>query len=701
MTGSSTKISTNPSMNTSSSLSTNPLLGTWDNYEELPPFQSIKAEHFKPAFDYAMQEQRVEVERLTSNSLPPTFENTVAALDRCGERFNRIESLFSNLLGSLSSDSLRAIELELAPVLAAFNTEIFGNTALFARIESIVKDPVQRKALTEEQNELLMRFHTDFVRSGAQLEGEKKRRFGEIRKQLAELTARFSQNVLAHESNFALELQAADLDGLPPSLIEAAAQAAKERKSKSPYVITLSRSLVTPFLSFSTRRDLRKKIFEAWTRRGETLAEHNNLPIIKQILTLRKELAQLLGYQNFADYAMADRMAATPAAAKNLVLQAWEPAKKKAAQELAQMAAIARREGMNEALEAWDWRFYAEKVRAEMYALSDQELKPYFTLGNMTQALFDTAQRLFGLRFKPVENAKLYHPDARLYEVTEHNGAKIGFFLADNFARTDKQGGAWMSLYRMQTRNTQSGVSRYPIISNNNNFARAADPDKSLLSLDDVRTLFHEFGHGLHGLLSNTNYGRLSGTNVLQDFVELPSQLFEHWGTNPQQLRKFARHYQTDVPIPEHLIEKIQAASTFNMGFETVEYCACCLVDLELHQVDEPANLDINRFERETLEKIGMPREIVMRHRLPHFHHLFSGENYAAGYYVYLWAEVLDADAFEAFLEAGDVFDHSTATSLRKHVYGAGASVAPMKTYKAFRGRAPKVEPMLKDRGLL
>lgn len=689
-------------------LEPNPLLTGWDDEGQFPPFAQTNVDHFKPAFLQAMQDKRAEIAAIADNLEAPTFENTIAALDRAGGSYSRISQFFGNLLSSLSSDELRAVELELAAELAVFENEVLSNQKLFERIEvlaaSVEKNPTTAAPYTEEQLELLHRFHLDFVRAGARLKGNDKERFSKIVSQLAELTARFSQNVMAEESAYELPLQESDLEGLPQFVIDSARQTAQERKSSAPFVITLSRSLVVPFLTYSTRRDLREKAFKDWTRRGELTQAHNNLPLIKEILVLRREMAQLMGYKNFADFACADRMAGTPQAAKELVLKAWAPAKQKAAAELAELTDLARAEGMTESLQAWDWRFYSEKLRAAKYNLSDEECKPYFALGNMTRAMFETANKLFGLQFKRIEGAPLYHPDVTLYEVTEqvHQGESglVGYFLADNFARKDKSGGAWMSTYRTQTRNTVNGQARYPVISNNNNFARAADPDKSLLSLDDVRTLFHEFGHGLHGLLANVNYDRISGTNVLQDFVELPSQLFEHWGTDPQMLRQYAKHVETGAAIPEHLIEKIQLTATFDMGFSTVEYASCCLIDLELHQIDDPAAIDLSAFERDYLQQIGMPSQIVLRHRLPHFGHLFSGNYYAAGYYVYLWAEVLDADAWDAFIEAGNVFDQATAKRLRKHIYAAGASVAPMKTYLAFRGKEPSVEPMLRGRGL-
>ena len=679
----------------------NPLVKSWDSSGEFPPFSQVKPEHFEPAFKIAMDAQRAELALIANHAdgtiADPTFANTIEAFDRTGARLSRITLLFENLIDSASTPDLQQVELALAGPRAAFATEVLTNTALFQRIDALF---VKQDALglTEEQRQLLNRFHLDFVRAGARLSGPAKQKLGEIIERLAQLSAKFSQNVLGSENAFTLELKGpSDTAGLPDYLIAAAKEAAIERNMPDTHVITLSRSLVVPFLTFATNRALRKQAFQAWTQRAENDARFDTRPLIKEILALRLAQANLLGYKSFADYACDDRMARTPEAARQLVEQAWEPAKRKANAELRDMSVLAKAQGMSEPIEPWDWRFYAEKVRQERYAITDEETKPFFSLRNMNAAMFDCATQLFGITFNLLPDAPAYHPDVKTYQVSGQSGNVIGYFLADNFSRQSKRGGAWMSAYRTQAFSLDN---RLPIISNNNNFARAKDPDLTLLSVSDVTTLFHEFGHGLHGLLSQVHSQRLSGTNVLQDFVELPSQLMEHWAMNEQVLKKHARHYLTNEPISSALLAKIKAAERFNQGFETSEYCACALVDLSLHQQTDIENLDLNQFETTELNRLGMPQGIVMRHRLAHFGHLFSGNYYAAGYYVYLWAEVLDADAFDAFEEAGDIFDAATAKRLKECIYAAGGSVDPMTTYLAFRGRAPTVAPMLRNRGL-
>jgi peptidyl-dipeptidase Dcp len=488
-----------------------------------------------------------------------------------------------------------------------------------------------------------------------------------------------------------------DLAGLPGWLRDAAREAARQGGHADAWWISISRSIVVPFLEASERRDLRERAFRLWTQRGELDAAHDNRPVAREILKLRHELARLHGFRHFADYALTDRMAKTPAAVALLLDRVWGPAKAKAARERDALQAMARACGAAHAIEPWDWRYYAEKVRRERYELDDAEVKPYFVLDRMLEAAFDCATRLFGIRFVPRPDLKAYHPDVRVYEVQDATGSGVALFLSDNFMRPTKRGGAWMSSYRDQSR--LHGA--LPIVVNNNNFAKAPEGEPTLLSADDVRTLFHEFGHGLHGMLSQVTYERLSGTGVLRDYVELPSQLFEHWAFEPQVLKRHARHAVTGAPIPDALIERLRESRRFNQGFETVEYAACALVDMALHGVDDPDGVDIAAFEAAELERIGMPREIVMRHRLPHFDHLFAGSWYAAGYYVYLWAEVLDADAYQAFVEAGDVFDPAIAARLLRCVYAAGGSVDPAATYRAFRGRDPAIEPMLADRGLI
>ncbi|PCE22509.1 peptidase M3 [Paraburkholderia acidicola] len=671
----------------------NPLLQDWQTPYQLPPFAQIKPEHFAPAFVTLFAEHLAEIDALAAHPEAPTFENTVAAFDAAGARLARVRLAFENLCLSESPPALQAVEREMAPLLAAHDSKVSMHAAFFARLDAVHGQASQLE-LNEEQQRLLQRLHTDFVRTGATLQGAPRARFAAIAERLADLYTQFSQNVLADESSYQLPLKTeADLAGLPDFLRAAARNAAQERGVDG-YVITLSRSLVVPFLTRSTRRDLRETAWRAWTSRGETPGRDNR-PLAREILMLRQEQARLLGYDSFADYALADRMAGKPAAVHDLFSQVWEPAKASAEQERQALVAQAAALGEPTDIEPWDWYFLAEKVRMARYTLDDAEVKPYFSLDAMIGAMFDCAGRLFGVRFVEQTGIPLYHPDVRLWEV-QRGDEQVGVFLADNFARPNKKGGAWMSVYRKQTRN---GGAATPIVVNNNNFARGGD-GPTLLSFDDVRTLFHEFGHGLHGLLSSVSYSRLSGTWVPQDYVELPSQLMENWATVPDVLAKHARHVTTGEPIPAALIERIRASQTFNLGFETVAYTSSALIDMALHSHDDPAAIDIASFEAQERERLQVPREVGLRHRLPHFAHIFSGDSYAAGYYVYMWAEVLEAEAFDAFEEAGDAFDPVLADKLQRYIYSAGDSREQRAAFRAFRGRDPQAAPMLRKRGL-
>ncbi len=545
---------------------------------------------------------------------------------------------------------------------------------------------------------LLERHHLRLVRAGARLGAEQKERMAAINERLATLHTLFGQNVLNDEREWRLVLDEADLDGLPGFARAAAAQAAAERELPGRYVVTLARSSIEPFLTFSSRRDLRRIAHQAWTARGTHPGAADNTPLIREIMTLRAEQARLLGYQDFAAYRLDDSMAKTADAVEHLLLEVWDPAKKKARAERAALEELARAEGLNEALEPWDWRYYAEKVRRAQYDLDETEVKPYFVLDNMVAAAFDTAGHLFGLTFAVRDDLPVYHPDVRVWEVRDQGGNHVGLFLHDNFARPGKHSGAWSSRYRDQ-QNLDGPVT--PIVTNNNNFSKSdfAGGEPTLLSFDDAETLFHEFGHGLHTLLSRVRYPSQSGTAVRRDFVEFPSQIFEHWMSVPENLRKYARHYQTGEPIPEALMGRLIAARTFNEGFATVEYTASALIDLELHRDPHPENLEPDRFEREFLKAYEVPSEIGLRHRPAHFQHLFAGGGYAAGYYAYLWAEVLDADGFAAFTETGNVFDPALAARL-KDIYSSGDTRDPMELYRAFRGRDPDIAALLRQRGL-
>ena len=669
----------------------NPLLEAWSTPFGLPPFERIHPEDFSAAFTLAEAQHLAEIAAIAENPDPATFANTIEALERSGKSLQRVSAVFYNLVSSLGGKALEALDMALSPQQARHWTQISLNPALFQRVATLFaqRDSLQ---LAEDQSRLLERVHLNFVRRGAALAPAAKARMAEISERLAVLTTTFGQNVLHDEREWTLPLAETDLDGLPGFVIEGAAQAAAARGLPG-HVITLSRSLVEPFLTFSKRRDLRRIAHAAWSSRGAHPGPHDNRALIPEILALRAERARLLGYGSFADLKLADTMAGTPQAVQDLLAEVWEPAKHKAAGERDRLQEAAREEGMNDALQAWDWRYYAEKVRAKDYAIDETEVKSYFKLENLQQAAFDTATRLFGLTFKKLEDAPVYHPDVQVYEVRDGD-AHLGLFMTDHFARPDKRSGAWMSSFRDQEA-LDEPVS--PIIINNNNFAKSSP---TLLSFDDARTLFHEFGHGLHGLLSKVRYPSQSGTSVRQDFVELPSQIYEHWAELPEVLRRYARHHETGEPLPEALIERLLKARGFNQGFGTVEYTSAALIDMALHADPAPERIDVDAFETAFLAQIGMPAEIQLRHRPTQFQHLFTGDSYAAGYYSYMWAEVLDADGFEAFTEAGNPFDPAFAARL-KTLLSAGDTRDPMALYIAFRGRPPSTAALLRDRDLV
>ncbi len=668
----------------------NPLLAAWTTPFGMPPFDLIRPEHFVPAFDRAMREHLDEIALIAADPAAPDFANTIEAMQRAGRLLERVSMVFSNLVVSLGGAALEAVDVEMSPKLAQHGMRVSLDPALFGRVDRL---HARRGTLglVEDQMRLLERVHLGFIRSGAALAPAEKARMTAITERLAVLHTQFGQNVLHDEKAWHLPLAETDLDGLPDFARLGARQAAAARGLEGA-IVTLSRSSIDPFLTFSDRRDLRQAAYEAWIARGTHPGPHDNRMLIPELLALRAEKARLLGYANFADFRLADTMAGTPEAAVGLLAEVWEPAKRKAAMERDRLLAVARAEGFNGALAPWDWRYYAEKVRRADYAIDEAKIKPYFPLATMQRAVFDTATRLFGIDFTPVPDAPVYHPDVRAYEVRDASG-HVGVFLADNHARDDKRSGAWMSSYRDQER-LDGPVS--PIIVNNNNFAKS---DPTLLSFDDARTLFHEFGHALHGLLSQVRYPGQSGTSVRRDFVEFPSQVYEHWFALPETLRQYARHVETGEPIPEAMITRLLAARGFNQGFGTVEFTASALIDMELHRHPAPETIDIDAFEREFLARIGMPAEIGIRHRPAHFQHLFAGGGYAAGYYSYMWAEVLDADGFEAFKEAGDPFDPATAARLHT-VLSAGDTRDPMDLYVAFRGRPPSTAALLQGRDL-
>jgi peptidyl-dipeptidase Dcp len=671
----------------------NPLLAAWSGPFEVPPFGHIAPAHFRPAFEHAMAEQRATLARLAAEPESPSFDNTIAAMERSGRALARVENLFSLLAGADADDAIMAIEREMAPLLAAHRNAIFTDPALFRRID----DLHARRAdldLTAEQARVLERYHLAFRRAGAGLDAAGKRRLGEIVQRLAALGAAFGQNVLADEQGYALALEPEDLAGLPEFVRAAAKRAGEEHGRAGGHVVTLGRSSVEPFLQFSPRRDLREKLFAAWVARGDGGA-HDNNDMIAEIVALRAERARLLGYASFADYALDDAMAKTPAAARGLLAAVWAAARPRALAERDALQAMVHAEGGNFRLAPWDWRYYAEKLRKVRHDLDEADLKPYLALDNIIEAAFFTANRLFGLTFAPRTDVPVWRPEVRVWEVSGPRG-HVGLFFGDYFARPTKRSGAWMMSLREQQK--LSGDVR-PLVVNVMNFSKAADGEPTLLSFDDARTLFHEFGHALHGLLSDVTYPMIAGTNVPGDFVELPSQLYEHWLTRPEILQRFARHHRTGEPMPEDLMARLIAARNFNQGFLTSEYLSSAFVDLDFH--DGRDAVEAAEVETATRAHMRMPDEIVLRHRPPHFQHVFAGEGgYAAGYYDYLWSEVLDADAFAAFEATGDVFDPALARRLHDYVYAAGNSRDPAEAYRAFRGALPGPDALLRKRGL-
>ena len=673
----------------------NPLLQEWIAPYGLPPFSELRAEHFVPAFDEALPAHLAEIHAIASNPESASFDNTMKTFDASGRLAVRLANLLSNLVLSETSPELQAVERAMAPRQAAHENAIYMNAALFQRIDSLYEVRATL-ALDAEQLRLLERVHLDFVRCGAKLPAASRARYAEVTQELASLFAQFGQNVLADEAAFALELKGdADLAGLPPFLLATTGAAAEERGLHGSHVVTLSPSVAEPFLTFSSRRDLRKLVWTARIARGAHAGPHDNRPVVARIVALRQEQAELLGYQTYADYQLADRMAPDIAAVSKLLTQAWEPAKTKADIDRKQLIDMALALGEPTKLAAWDWLYLSEKVRQQRYDLDDALIKPYFSLDNMINAMFDCANRLFGIKFVEQIGHLLHHPEARLWEVRSADDALIGLFIGDNFARTSKRSGAWMSVFRSQSGH---GGGTLPIVINNNNFGKA---NPTLLSFDDVRTLFHEFGHGLHGLLSTAKYERLAGTSVLTDYVELPSQLFENWAENEDVLKTHASHFETGEPMPAQLMLKLQSARRFNQAWTTIQYVGPALMDMALHSLPRGTVVDTDAFEAHQCKVLGVPDDIGLRHHLSHFDHLFANTYYAAGYYVYMWAEVLEADAFDAFTEAGDAFDAATANRLFRHVYSAGNTVEPAEAYRAFRGRDATVEPLLRKLGLM
>jgi peptidyl-dipeptidase Dcp len=681
-----------------SATAANPLLAPWSGpYGGVPPFDQAKVEHLKPALEAGMAEQLSEIDRITANPEAPTFDNTIAAMERAGRMLDRVDTVYGIFSSTLNDEAVQAVEREMAPRLAAFSDQVTQNEKLFERIAAVYETR-EKSGLTPEQQRLTWLYYTNFVRAGAKLDPAAKKELSEINQKLATLFTKFGQNVLADENDGQIVIEnEAELAGLPASVKAGAAQVAESRGQKGKWVIANTRSSIEPLLTYADRRDLREKAWRMFVNRGDNGGATDNNAIIGEILALRAQRAKLLGYQTHAHWRLENTMAKNPERAMELMEAVWTPAVARVREEVADMQAIADKEGAGIKIEPWDYRYYAEKVRKDKYDLDETQITPYMQLENLREGMFYMAKELFGFHFKPVDPAKVpvYHPDVRVWEVNDAAGKLVGLWYFDPYARKGKRSGAWMNAYRPQERFDGEVKT---IVSNNSNFVKGSPGEPVLISWTDAETLFHEFGHALHGLSSNVNYPSVSGTRVARDYVEFPSQVLEHWLSTPEILNRYALHYQTGKPIPKELVEKIKRAGTFNQGFDTVEYLSSALIDMKLHLAGAQ-EIDADKFERETLAALGMPAEIVMRHRTPQFMHVFSGDGYSAGYYSYLWSDTLTADAWEAFTEAGGPWDKAVAKRLRENVFSVGNTIDPADGYRAFRGRDAGIDALMRKRG--
>ncbi len=675
----------------------NPLLERWVGpYGGVPAFDKVQVEQFKPAIEAAMEQARGEIAAIANNPAAPTFENTLVALEDMGRALGNVMTVYGVWSSTMSGPEFQAIEREMAPKLAAFMDEIAQNEKLFRRVEAVYTSPEKAK-LSPEQQRLSWLRYTNFVRAGAKLDAASKKRLADINQRLASLYTSFSQNVLADEEGYTVVIEKEeDLAGLPDSVRAGAAAAAEARGMKGKWVITNTRSAMEPFLTYSSRRDLREKVWRNYVNRGDNGDARDNNQIISEVLQLRAERAKLLGYATHAHWRLENTMARTPERAMTLMEAVWTPAVARVREEVADMQAIVNKEGGKFKVAPWDYRYYAEKVRKAKYDLDQNEVKPYLQLEKLREGMFWVSGELFGFSFTQVTDVPVYHPDVRVWEVKDKaSGRHIGLWYFDPYARQGKRSGAWMNAYRRQERYKGEVTT---IVSNNSNFVKGQPGEPVLISWEDASTLFHEFGHALHGLNSNVTYPSLAGTAVARDYVEFPSQLLEHWLSTPEVLNRYALHAQTGKPIPPELVARIEKASTFNQGFATVEYLASALVDMKLHLAGATP-IDADAFERDTLKALGMPEEIVMRHRTPQFGHVFAGDGYSAGYYSYLWSDTLTADAFEAFTEGKGAYDRAVAERLRKHVFSVGNTIDPAEGYRAFRGKEAGIDALMRKRG--
>ena len=680
----------------------NPFFTEYGTSFKIPPFSQINEEHFLPAFVKGMEMHNEEINDIIENKEEPSFENIIVAMERSGSLLSRVSAVFFNLSGSTTNPKIQEIEKEISPKLSSHYDSISLNPEIFKKVK-ILWESIDSFDLSLEERKILEETYKRFVRSGALLEGSDKKRYAEINQDITKLSVQFSQNLLAETNDFELILDKADLLGLPSDIVDLAKLESenkfsknKDDKYKDKYVFTVQRSSMYPFLTYSTRRDLREKLYKGYIQRGDNNNEYDNKEITSKIASLRVEKANILGFESHAHYVLDNTMAKTPEAVYGLLNQLWAPALKRAKNELNEMQILANEEGNNFEIASWDWWHYAEKVRKDKYDLDEEEIKEYFTLDNTIDGIFKTSNKLFGLTFEEKFDLDLYHPDARVWEVKDSDGSHVGLYIGDYYTRSSKRGGAWMSSFKSQS--NFDGKER-PIIVNVCNFPPPSKDKPSLLSFEHVTTLFHEFGHGLHGLLTNTNYKSLSGTAVSRDFVEFPSQVLEHWASEPELLKSYAKHYETGEVISDELIEKMQNASKFNQGFANTEYLAASFLDMDWHTLTTTELQDTNAFEEQSLKKIGLIDEIVSRYRTTYFQHIFT-HSYSAGYYSYIWAAVLDSDAFAAFKDSGDVFNENLANKYREFILEKGGTEEPMKLYRSFKGDDPDISALLEDRGL-
>ena len=673
------------------STDSNPFFSEFKTEFGAPPFDKIKIEHYEPAFKKGIEEQNQNIQAIIDNKQEPDFENTIVALDNSDPILSRVSAIFFNMTDAETTDELTQLSIKIAPVLSEHNDNIYLNQALFKKVNAVYQKKETAK-LTTEQSRLLDETYKSFVRSGANLDNQKQAHLREINKELSTLGITFSNNILNENNSFKLVVdKKEDLAGLPDWFCESAAQEAKADGKEGKWLFTLHNASRLPFLQYAENRALREKMYKAYINRGNNNDKNDNKKIITQIVSLRLEKAQLLGFDCYSNFVLDNTMAKNSETVMAFLNNLWQYSLPKAKEEAAELQKLMDKEGKNEKLEAWDWWYYTEKLRKEKYNLDEEETKPYFKLENVRQGAFDVAHKLYGITLTPLKNIPVYHPDVEVFEVKDADGSHLGVFYVDYFPRPGKSGGAWMSNYREQHGNIR------PLVCNVGSFTKPVGDTPSLLTLDEVETLFHEFGHGLHGLLTKCNYAGISGTNVVRDFVELPSQIMEHWATEPEVLKMYAKHYKTGESMPDSLINKLLKQKTFNQGFMTTELLAAAILDMNLHNLKDVKGLDVVAYEKEAMNKLGLITEIAPRYRTTYFNHIIGG--YAAGYYSYLWANVLDSDAFEAFKEHG-IFDQKTASLFRSNVLEKGNSEDPMTLYKNFRGAEPKLDAMLKNRGM-